>query len=253
MSAAAQAFDSIGKYYDLLYQDKPYAQEADYVHALLQRLGQPGREVLELGSGTGRHARLLAARGLDILGVELNPTMLARSEPAPGFRSVQGDARSYDAGRPFDVVLSLFHVLSYQTTDADLDAVFANAARHLRPGGHFVFDCWFSPAVGHQGAIVRVKRMADAHYAVTRIAEPVLHPSRNVVDVHFTVFLRDLQSGHISHFSELHPMRHFCVPELDRVARAYGLERRLTEEFVTTRAPGPDTWGVCFAYQKVAQ
>ena len=47
----------------------------------------------------------------------------------------------------FDAVIALFHVVSYQTTEHDLRATFATAARHLNPGGVLLFDVWHGPAV----------------------------------------------------------------------------------------------------------
>ena len=53
-------FDAYAAYYDLLYKDKDYAGETEYVHRLIQRFNPGAKSILELGSGTGKHARLLA-------------------------------------------------------------------------------------------------------------------------------------------------------------------------------------------------
>ncbi len=242
-------FDAYGRYYQLLYQDKDDAAEVAYVCSLLQALGT-GRDLLEFGSGTGRHGRLLAQRGYRVLGVERSAQMLAQALPCPGFDSVQGDILEIDLGRRFSAVLALFHVVSYQTSNAAVSAVFARAAAHLDAGGFFVFDVWYSPAVHAQRAEVRAKRMADANTAITRIAEPRHHPAENRVDVHYTVFAQDLGTGAVQQLTETHPMRHFSGPELDFVAAQAGFDRVLAQEFGTGRAPGEDTWGVCFAYRK---
>ncbi len=244
-------FDAYGRYYQLLYQDKDDAAEVAYVSALLQSLGA-GSQLLEFGSGTGRHARLLAQRGYQVLGVERSAQMLAQAQtlPSPGFDCVQGDILEIDLGRRFDAVLALFHVVSYQTTNAAVRAVFARAAAHLDAGGFFVFDVWYSPAVHAQRAEVRVKRLADAHTAITRIAEPRHYPTENRVDVRYTILAQDLATGAVQEVNETHPMRHFSGPELDFVAEQAGFERVLAQEFGTGRAPGEDTWGVCFAYRK---
>ena len=250
MQPSITTFDSIGRYYDLLYRDKDYAQETNYVLDLLERLKFKGRDTLEFGSGTGQHGRLLAKRGLHILGVELSPTMLARSKNVPGFTAVQGDARSFQAHRRFDLVLSLFHVASYQTSDVDIQAFFTNAANHLEMDGLFIFDCWFSPAVNSQRPETRVKRMVDESIEVVRIAESSELVAQNLVEVHYTVFVRDLASRVIQTFTELHTMRHFSIPELDRIAASAGFTRVLAEGFLSGERPDTTTWGVCFAYRK---
>ena len=63
-------FQLYSKYYDLLYRDKDYAAEAAYVARTLRNAIPSARELLEFGSGTGRHGRLLALRGFSVVGVE---------------------------------------------------------------------------------------------------------------------------------------------------------------------------------------
>ena len=69
-------FGLYGRYYDLLYQDKDYAAEADYVDRLIRRFVEPAQHALELGCGTGRHAVGLAERGLSVTGVERSNQMM---------------------------------------------------------------------------------------------------------------------------------------------------------------------------------
>jgi len=55
-------FNDYARYYDLLYQDKDYQAEADYVAGLMKRFHLEARSILKLGSGTGIHASLLAKK-----------------------------------------------------------------------------------------------------------------------------------------------------------------------------------------------
>ena len=149
-----ELFGRYGDYYDLLYRDKDYAAEAEYVTRVVCAAAPGVRTVLELGSGTGIHGRIMAAHGLAVTGIERSETMvaLARARTASGagrggFECVAGDIRSAVLGRVFDAVVSLFHVVSYQTTNADLEQTFATASRHLVPRGVFFFDVWHGPAV----------------------------------------------------------------------------------------------------------
>jgi len=238
-------FNAYSHYYDLLYCDKDYVAETNYIVGLLDRYGVTGKELLEFGSGTGKHGRLLAERGCDVTGIERSTEMVAQAEAAPGFLCQQGDICTVQLGQTFDAVLSLFHVVSYQTTNDAVQAVFARAAEHLEAGGLFVFDVWYSPAVYAQRPEVRVKRMADEALEITRFAEPALHPNENRVDVNYTIFARNLASGAIETMTETHPMRHFSLPELDLLAQMNGFVLLGAEEFLTGTAPSEATWGVC--------
>jgi SAM-dependent methyltransferase len=246
----SELFDAYGRYYDLFYRDKDYKAEVDYVDRLLKRYGVAGNDVLELGSGTGKHGRLLAARGYRVTGIELSAEMVARATEAPGFSSRQGDVRTVRLGRRFHAVLSLFHVVSYQTATRDVQAMFARAAEHLAAGGLFVFDVWYSPAVYAQKPAVRVKRLAERNVEVTRLAEPVIHANENRVDVNYTIIIRDTAQGRCEAFAETHPMRHFSLPEIDLFAEAAGFERVCAEGFLTAELPGENTWGLCVVLRR---
>jgi SAM-dependent methyltransferase len=246
----AEPFDAYSRYYDLFYRDKDCEAEVDYIDRLLRRYGSSGRELLEFGSGTGRHGRLFASRGYRVTGIERSGRMVALASAAPGFQSRQGDIRTVRLGRKFDAVLSLFHVVSYQTTNEDVAAVFARAAEHLAAGGLFAFDVWYTPAVYTQRPQVRAKRVADGVLRFTRIAEPVVHPNENRVDVHYTVIAHDVSSGSCQQFSEVHPMRHFSIPELDLFAAGAGFERVCAEGFLSGAPADETTWGLCVVLRR---
>lgn len=245
-----QPFELSSRYYDLLYQGKDSAAEASYVDQLLQRHGIAGRDLLDFGSGTGRHGCLLASRGYRVHGLERSAAMVAAAQQTEGFSCQQGDITTTQLPRRFNAVLSLFHVVSYQITNLAVQAVFANAAHHLDYGGLFLFDVWYSPAVAAQRPELRVKRLHTPDLAITRIAEPLLHPNANRVDVHYTVMAQDLTTGAFHSFEETHPMRHFSLPELDFIAEHAGFKRLLAEEWLTGRPASETTWGLCIVLQK---
>lgn len=250
MNESPAVFNAYSRYYDLLYRDKDYAGEADYIGNLLTRHGIPQGDLLEFGCGTGKHGRLLADKGYRVHGIERSAEMVAQAGQTGGFTCQQGDICAVHLGRTYVAVLSLFHVISYQTSNQSLSAVFASAAEHLEAGGLFVFDFWYSPAVYAQRPAVRVKRMADDQIEITRIAEPRLYPNENRVDVHYSIFARDLATGAMQTLNETHPMRHLSLPEIDLLAEMHSFQRIGAEEFLTGNPPGEDTWGVCVTLQR---
>ena len=161
-----------------------------------------------------------------------------------------GDARSFRSLRRFDVVTSLFHVLSYQATESDLQAMIQTASVHLDAGGLFVFDFWYGPAVLWQRPTMRVKRFSNERILVTRLAEPVVHDTINIVDVNYSVFIKERASDQIQEIKETHRMRYLFLPEIDRLLNANGLELVGVEEWMTRRAPSVDSWGVCVVAKK---
>jgi SAM-dependent methyltransferase len=245
------AFNGYSRYYDLLYQDKDYIGETNYILETLNKQGITQGDILEFGSGTGRHGNLLSKRGYKVHGIERSAEMASRATVGNGFTCQEGNICSVQLGRTFDAVLSLFHVISYQTSNSDLTAVFARAQEHLLSGGVFIFDFWYSPAVFTQRPTVRVKRMEDEEIEITRLAEPTVWPNENTVDVHYTIFARQKTSGTMQITTEVHSMRHFSLPEIDLLANQNGFERIGAEEFLSGKPAGNDTWGVCVTLQKL--
>ena len=96
------------------------------------------RSVLDAGCGTGRVAIELHRRGLDVVGVDLDPAMLARARAKfPDVGWVHADLVDVDLGRRFDAVVLAGNVMIYLEPGTE-SAVVANLARHLEPGGALV-------------------------------------------------------------------------------------------------------------------
>ena len=96
---------------------------------------KPGDSVLDAGCGTGRVGRELARRGLDVVGIDIDPEMLdtARSK-APDVDWRLADLASVDLGRTFDVIVMAGNVMIFLEPGTE-PTVVANMARHLAPGG----------------------------------------------------------------------------------------------------------------------
>jgi 2-polyprenyl-3-methyl-5-hydroxy-6-metoxy-1,4-benzoquinol methylase len=106
--------------------------EADFVC----RFDPPS--VLDAGCGTGRVAIELARRGIDVVGVDLDETMLAAARTkAPDLTWITADLRDVDLGRAFDVVAMPGNVMIFLAPGTE-PAVVANMARHVSPGGRLI-------------------------------------------------------------------------------------------------------------------
>lgn len=186
------ASDSRGETYDdaferLAASGADVHGEATFVEALSPR------SVLDAGCGTGRVAVELARRGIDVVGVDLDPSMLdAARRKAPELPWVEGDLAAVDLGRQFDVVVAAGNVLIFLTPGTE-GAVVANLARHLTATGRLVAGFQLSgdglslaeyDAHCHDAGLVTVERFATwdrgpyagGDYAVTVSARPMATP-----------------------------------------------------------------------------
>lgn len=107
--------------------------------------GGPSRRLLELGSGTGEHARFLVARGFQVVGVDASESMIAKAteEPLPaGLRFILGDLA--DVGDlvegPFGGALCLGNTLPHVKDRERLLRAFRALRAHLTPGAPFLFQ-----------------------------------------------------------------------------------------------------------------
>jgi SAM-dependent methyltransferase len=157
MAVAADLYDA---FYDAL--DKDYEEEAAIVLEHVGARRPDARTLLDVACGTGRHLEVFA-RTMRCTGVDLDADMVtvARRRCGRRVRLHQGDMRTLDLGRRFDVVTCLFSSVAYMRTVAALRQAVAAMARHLAPGGVLVVEPWYT----HE-------TWEDGHLAVLTVDEP---------------------------------------------------------------------------------
>ncbi len=109
---------------------------------LLTELAGDGA-VLEFGIGTGRIALPLAARGVEVAGIDNSEAMVARLRTKPGGERIEvtiGDFSSARVPGEFSVVYLVFNTIFNLVTQEAQVACFENASAHLRRGGRFVIE-----------------------------------------------------------------------------------------------------------------
>ena len=251
-----QAFHDYAYYYNLFYGDKDYASEARAVKCMLEEYGEKSFEnkILNIGCGTGRHDVELNKLGYQIHGIDLSSEMIdvaQKTNPSTRdfFYEVQ-DARSFTVKESYDIILSLFHVMSYQNKNEDLDQVFACVGKALNMGGLFIFDAWYGPGVLTDKPSVRVKRAEDQDNFLVRIAEPLMYPNENVVAVQYDINIINKESGKVTQIKETHNMRYFFKPEIEELLQKNGLKLTACLDCNTLKMPDFTSWTVYFIAEK---
>jgi len=91
--------------------------------------------VLDAGCGTGRVAAELATRGVEVVGVDLDPQMLAQARAkAPHLSWIEADLMTVALGRTFDVVAMPGNVMIFVHPGTEV-AVVENMVSHVGEGG----------------------------------------------------------------------------------------------------------------------
>lgn len=103
---------------------------------------QPSTTVLEVGCGSGHLTKRLAARGVDIVGIDANPNA---AEVADSDRVLTMRAEALDfENDSFDALVSV-HAIEHIPA---LEAALVEMARVLRPGGQALFIYPAEPIMG---------------------------------------------------------------------------------------------------------
>ena len=240
-------FKKYAKYYDLLYSDKKYYEESSYVISLIKEYSENARDILDIGCGTGIHASLIAQKGHNVIGMDLSSDMIeiANSKKYQNCEFIVGNILSFTHSNKYDVITSLFHVISYQTSNLELESALKNVSNHLMDKGVFIFDFWYTPAVLTQRPTTKIKHKENDEIKITRISEPVPHYNANIVDVNFELHIYDKISSNYEIVKELHEMRYLSIPELDFILEKCGMRSIKYEEWMTGKPPSEKTWGVC--------
>jgi SAM-dependent methyltransferase len=132
----------IAQVYDATYASESDPSVVDPMVDLLVEFADRG-PVLEFAVGTGRIALPLSTRGVPVHGIELSPHMVEQLRSKPNSEAIAvtiGDMAKVRVAGSFELVYVVANSIMNLTTQEEQLGVFANAAAHLAPGGHFVVE-----------------------------------------------------------------------------------------------------------------
>ncbi len=225
---------ALARLYDLDLSEDP--GDLDLVLALAARSGGP---VLELAVGSGRLAVPLAAGGLDVTGVDLDPAMLERARRAADHAGprvtgrlhlVEGDARSIrlpEAGS-FGFAFIPLNSIFLMGSRAGQGSAVATLAAHLAPGGLACIDAWLPDAedlARYDGRLVLewVRTDEASGRTVSKTGSAVYDPTTS--SVHLTTFFEEGHPGEpVIRWVRSDRLRLVTPDELVMFAEAAGLE-----------------------------
>ncbi len=210
---------------------------ADVVAGLARAAAGDRRPVvLELAVGTGRLAIPIATRGVDVVGIDTSPEMLARlreRDPAGTVTTIVGDMVDDLPAGPFDAVLVAYNSLFNLDSAARQRACFRAVAERLTPGGCFIVEAFVPEDPPRTGTVVAVRSMSTAE-VVLSISEH--DPEAQLAHGHFVSFVDGERV-------RLRPwlVRYAPPAELDAAAAAAGLTVAARWADFDGQAFGPDS------------
>ena len=226
------------RYYDVVYADKPYAEEARFVDSLLREAGVEPGALLDVACGTGRHAATFGDLGWDVTGIDYSEALLEHAQGnAPAGAFIRQDMRELDVpGGPFAAVTCLFDSIGYPQDDEGVLAALASMGRHVAAEGAVAIEFLHAPALLHHASPVGVRAVELPYESgeLLRISRTRLDPERSVMEVEFDLFqLR--ADGTYERWREVQANRFFSVDDMEALLEQAGLR---AERFVPAYRPG---------------
>lgn len=248
-----KVFQDYAYYYNMFYKDKEYGKEAEIVDQLIKKYKTcEAKEILNLGCGTGRHDVELSKLGYVVDGIDLSPNMIEIAK-ANNKNSVYeiADVRNYRSYKKYNVVVSLFHVISYQNDNQDVLDSFTTANAALNIGGLFVFDVWHGPGVLCDLPTNRIKRVENNEKYAIRYCTPYMNANTNIVNVTYDILIIDKKSSKSEYMKEEHHMRYFFTPEIKEYLKESGFTLLTYVDCKSLNTPDYNSWTVYYVAQKI--
>ena len=209
--------DRIADVYDDWYGEAAFLETEASIEVLADLAGEG--PVLELAIGTGRLALPLAARGVEVHGIDASESMVAKLREKPGGERIPvtvGDFADVGVDGSYRLVFVAFNTLFALLTQEDQLRCFANAAQHLSDDGVFLIDV-FVPDLTRFDRNQRFQANSVSTTEVNLDASRHDALAQRIESVHVVV----TEAG-----TKLYPvnLRYAFPSELDLMARLAGLE-----------------------------
>lgn len=250
------AYESFARVYDLFMDNVPYEEWSSYLTGLLREYGICGGTVAELGCGTGKMTRLLAAAGYDMIGVDNSEEMLeiAREaeyeadawdesdesdepadekkpcgpeepdesdEPADrGILYLLEDMRELELYGSVRAVVSVCDSMNYILEEADLREVFSRVHEYLEEDGVFIFDL---NTVYKYRDLLGETTIAENREEGSFIWENYFDEESAVNEYDLTLYIREDGESY-RRFEEVHYQRAYDLKTIDRLLADAGME-----------------------------
>ncbi len=246
--------------YDAFYREKPYAQEAAFIHRLIKKYSpkKAGKTLLEIAGGTGSHAFELERLGYQILSSDSSPDMVEQARRKARAKRSTIDFRVIDMRRipplaqSFDTAICLFDSIGYTITNEAILKTLTGVWRQLKPGGLFILEFWHGAAMVKSYSPQRVRRLKHGRTEVVRVSDTILDVATQTATVDYSIFT--LQNGKFEQLKEKQKNRFFFVQEMDLFLTTAGFEAlQFFAGYSETEPITDDTWHVVAVARKIGE
>ena len=217
------SFEDYAEYYDLIYKDKDYEKEVDFIEEIFENTHKP-KKILEVGCGTGNYTKILLERGHGVTAVDISGDMLKIAREKCTCKFIEGDIRNITINEKFDACIAMFAVMGYVTENSDIIKALNNIRKHLRPNGIFIFDVWNGLAVMRFLPEQRIKEMENDEIKIIRVAIPNLMAFEHICEVTYKLLILNKKDNTSAEINEKHVVRFYFPQEMTHYLEGAGFE-----------------------------
>jgi SAM-dependent methyltransferase len=223
-------YENSAHLYDLMYVRRDYTTTGEEIRSLARELLPEGRDLLDVGCGTGRHLEVLGnwyrGEGLDI-----NPMMIQQTHArCPQIPLHEADMRTFEIEGSYDVITCLFSAIGHVESVPSMRRSIERMAAHLRSPGLLIVEPWFTPENfwdGHLAANFQIESETKLAWMYRQRREGLMA----VLDIHYLVG----GEGQPEYIRERQDLGLFTPQEMEDAFAAVGMEARYRESDVWNR------------------
>ena len=243
-------FQKYADYYDLIYREKDYKKEAEFISQVIKKYSTGKTEtILSLGCGTASHDILLAKKGFKILGVDKSKKMiqLAKEKVKKENTDIKfkvADITNFKVSEKFDFAMAMFNILGYMTENEQMERMLKNVFKFLKKDGLFVFDCWYGPAVLKSRPEDEEKK---ANENIVRKTTQKLDIEKSIIDITFEIL-----ENNKTKLKETHRMRFWYLNELEYFLNKNRFELIKVRNFMNLNSKiSENSWNIFVIAKKI--
>lgn len=243
-----EAYTSFAEVYDIFMDNVPYELWASWLEKQLKSYEIEDGLVLDLGCGTGSMTECLAARGYEMIGVDMSPEMLEiaiRKREASGhdILYLMQDMREFELYGTVRAVISACDCINYITEEEELTEVFRLVNNYLDPGGIFLFD--FNTEYKYR-ELLGNQTIAEDREDCSFIWDNYYDNKERMNEYELTLFIRE-ESGLYRKFQEEHFQRAYTLDQIKKLLTDAGLEYIEAYDAYTGNPPEENSERICVA------
>ena len=220
------SYEQFAYLYDELMKDVPYDKWVELVVNMAKKYGVSGKQLLDLGCGTGELSIRLSEKGYHVTGVDLSGDMLTVAQAKAEGKGLtmsfyQQNMAELEGLGQFDIVGIFCDSLNYLHSKTDVIATFQRVNEHLSGSGLFIFDVH---SIYKMTEIFKDQTFAVNEEEISYIWHCFEGEKPLSIEHDLSFFVLDEKTDMYQRYDELHVQRTFPIDDYNTWLQETGFE-----------------------------